>query len=209
MIKGIDLSHWNAVTDSNFYPDCEFIIVKATEGKGYVDVQAKSHLTQWDVYCEKVGQPPLFGFYHFARPDIGNTWKEEAEHFLERVADILDYKYVTFPYIMALDVEAGAANKKYVTWVENWMEYVYGATGVRPLLYTSASNTPQYESLYRKDYGLWVAHYNVKKPKTGPWPFYAIWQRDIEKCIDRDVFNGTPQQYLKYCVNGERWIDND
>ena len=75
-INGIDISSWQR--DINLSAvKADFIIVKATEGIGYVD---KS--------CDMLFQKALslgkkLGFYHFARPTANNDPIREADFFYE------------------------------------------------------------------------------------------------------------------------------
>ena len=75
-LKGIDISKWQTGIDLSKV-DCDFVIVKATEGIGYVD---KS--------CDMLFQKALrlgkkLGFYHFARPTKNNDPVREADFFYE------------------------------------------------------------------------------------------------------------------------------
>ena len=60
-LKGIDISKWQTGIDLSKV-DCDFVIVKATEGIGYVDRKCDSFYQQ----AKRLGKK--LGFYHFARP---------------------------------------------------------------------------------------------------------------------------------------------
>lgn len=185
MLLGCDISHHNAVNKMD-YKRYDFYIIKATEGATYVDPRWNNHLAHIQVYGK------LYGFYHFARPDL-NAPEEEAQNFVEQVG-----KYAG-DCIYALDWEEKALSYP-ITWALKWLDTVYALTGVRPLIYCPASYCHKLKPIYNANYGLWVAQWNkaIKKPKTGVYPFHAIWQY-TNTPIDQDYFNGGVKQWKAYC----------
>ena len=194
MLKGIDVSHHNKNmknhADINKY---DFIIIKASEGKSFKDPFCK----QWLNYLTAKS---LKGFYHFARPETGNSPEAEAENFLNSIKDVKK------PYLLALDVEAGALNYKALdSWCLRWLEAVYKKTNIKPLIYCSEAETKRFKKCAEWGAGLWVAKWGVNKPKSiAPWEFFAIWQYTASgSCsavrVDEDYFNGAREQFLKYC----------
>src|SRR5699024_8128329 len=139
----------------------EFVIMKASEGDGYKDPMLDTHYDT--LHDSRDGQPDknkLYGFYHYARPDLGNTPESEADWFLSLVGAHVDTA------IFALDWE-GQSLRYSADWAHRWLKRVYEKTGVRPLLYMSASeeNTGKYNAIRDDNYGLWVAHYGVTSPR--------------------------------------------
>lgn len=205
MLKGIDVSHHNKnmknLADINNY---DFIIIKASEGKSYKDPFCKRWM---DYLTEK----SLKGFYHFARPELGNSPEAEANNFLSVIVDMKK------PYLLALDVEAGALNYKALdTWCLRWLEAVYKATGVKPLIYCSEAETKRFKKCCDWGAGLWIAKWSANKPKSiAPWEFFAIWQFTASgacSCVrvDEDYFNGNRDQFLRYCgVNDNEGENTD
>lgn len=205
MLKGIDVSHHNKnmknLADINNY---DFIIIKASEGKSYKDPFCKRWM---DYLTEK----SLKGFYHFARPELGNSPEAEANNFLSVIASMKK------PYLLALDVEAGALNYKALdTWCLRWLEAVYKASGVKPLIYCSEAETKRFKKCCDWGAGLWVAKWSANKPKSiAPWEFFAIWQYTASgacSCVrvDEDYFNGNRDQFLRYCgVNDNEGQNSD
>ena len=197
MLTGIDISRHNKnmknVKDLN---KLDFVIMKATEGATYRDASLSFYMMNLD-------KKMLKGFYHFARPENGNSAKAEASNFLTTIL-----KYIDGRSIIALDVEAGAlAYTNLDKWVLEWCEYVYNATGIKPLIYCSLADCKRFKKAAAFGCGLWVAKWSIIKPtktRLKPWEFFAIWQ-DTNKFAfsgvrcDRDKFNGTKEQYLKYC----------
>ena len=185
MLYGCDISHHNSTILTN-YNKYDFYIMKATEGKTYVDPRWRSHLA----HVLKANK--LYGFYHYARPE-NNSSLEEAKHFVNQVG-----KYAGNA-IFALDWEQTAL-KYDITWALNWLNSVYDMTGVRPVIYIQASECKRLNPILDNNYGLWVAQWNsaITKPNTGVYPYYALWQY-TNNPIDLDIFNGNVKQWNAYC----------
>lgn len=175
-MNGIDISNWQR--DINLSAvKADFVIVKATEGIGYVD---KS--------CDMLFQKALslgkkLGFYHFARPTANNDPIREADFFYENCKGYFGKA------IPILDWEA--ENKQNVAYAKAWLDRVYQRSGVKPVIYMSESvvNAYDWSSVANADYGLWVAkyrdnatdyNYNMANagshPKVKWWKFYCMWQ---------------------------------
>jgi hypothetical protein len=181
-MKGIDISEWQDVSPSA-YKDYDFVVIRATEGKTYDDVNMKEHAQN------ALGNNQLIGFYHYARPE-NNSAEDEAEHFVN----------VVRPYIgkavLALDYEGTALNYG-AEWALKWLDAVYRKTGVKPLIYLQGSQVENYQAVMEKDYGLWVAHWGVDSPSIAPWGFYAMWQYRGYP-LDLDIFNGDAETWKAY-----------
>lgn len=185
-LKGIDISHHNAkdTIEKNIHKT-DFIIMKATEGRTWVDPALEMHNNKCDFYGL------LKGFYHFARPDLGNSAADEARNFLYQVSDKGDS-------ILALDVEGKALKLWDIgNWALEWCQIVENHTGRKPLIYCSQSETMKFVSCARNDYGLWAARYNFYLGSIKPWKFAAMWQYSSNP-IDKNYFFGTEHQFLKY-----------
>lgn len=178
-LYGLDISKWQSVGTGDSAKD--FLICKATEGTGYVDPNCDKH------YQRAKGKGKLLGVYHFARPDLNTGTagaKAEAAYFVNNCKGYIKQA------ILVLDWEQPGTTGQ-VPWAKTWLDEVYRLTGVRPLIYMSASvvNNNNWSSI-ANDYGLWIAGYpaayNVKNPPTptvgampykiGAWKFWAIWQ---------------------------------
>ena len=157
-LKGIDISSWQSDIDAGAV-EADFVICKATEGTGYVSPVCDKQYQA----AKKAGKK--LGVYHYAN---GKDYKAEADYFLKNVKGYIGEA------ILCLDWEATNNplfnSGKDKTWVKNWCDYVYKQTGVKPLVYISAS----YRNLVSGigDYGLWVAQY-ANNDTTGyqdkPW----------------------------------------
>lgn len=201
MLKGIDISHWQS-TFNNF-DDVDFAIIKATEGVGYVDPACDTLYQR----AKKAGK--LLGVYHYARPDTGNSAISEADFFVENIKGYLNEA------ILVLDWEEGDLGN--TTWAKSFLDRVKEKTGIKPLIYMSASpmNSYDWSPVANADYGLWVANYgtNNGQPQENVfdrypvkyWPFYAIWQytskgkvNGYNGDVDLDLFNGDAEAWRKY-----------
>lgn len=202
MLKGIDISKWQAGIDLSKI-DTDFVICKATEGVGYTDK-----------YCDKLYQQAKklgkkLGVYHFARPDLGNTATAEADWFVRET------KGYHKEAMLILDWESGDLGN--VTWAKQWLDRVYQKTGVKPVIYMSASVMTSYNwsSVANADYGLWVANYGSNNGTAQEsvfdryplkhWSFYALWQytskgrlSGYNGNLDLNFFTGDKSAWDKY-----------
>lgn len=202
-LKGIDISKWQTGIDLSKI-DCDFVIVKATEGIGYVDRKCDSFYQQ----AKRLGKK--LGFYHFARPR--NDAVREAQYFYNNTKNYFGEA------IPILDWEA--ENKSDVAWAKRWLDEVYRLSGVKPVIYMSESvaNAYNWSSVANADYGLWVAkyrdnnpdyNYNManagSRPKVKWWKFYCMWQwtstgrlNGYSGNLDCNVFYGDGTTWDKY-----------
>ena len=198
MIKhliGIDVSHHNSkMKDLRAINDLDFVIMKASEGKSYRDRSLPVWLAHMD-------DDMLKGFYHFCRADNGNTPVEEADNFLGWIEYALDGSA-----LIALDVEGAALKVRNIDrWCYEWCKYVYEKTGIKPLIYTSESYCYLFKKCAEFGCGLWCAKWGKTHPKKiKPFDFTAIWQYSSNSIfsgvrVDMDQFNGSREQFLKYC----------
>lgn len=194
MLKGIDVSHW--IYNKSIYWDAmsesDFVIMKATEGKSYMDP------TLPDMASDTKAM--LRGYYHYARPE-NNIPEMEAKFFV----DVVKKVDAIGDCMLILDYEGKALEiADSGKWARQWCDQVYNLTGVKPLIYLSKYGLSkvgkEFEGL---DYGLWIADWTTSSPANiAPWKFWALWQYSV-KDIDRDYFNGNEEQFKAYCrVNG-------
>lgn len=144
-LKFIDISNWQAGLDVASVVrsgGLGGVIVKATEGLGFVDRSCDGFVQQ----CRAAGAP--FGFYHFAR---NNDAAAEAEFFRESTRG---YERAGIP---VLDWEADQS----VAWVNRFVERYHDLTGVWPWVYANAWRFNQ--GTVNTNCGRWVAGY----PKNG------------------------------------------
>lgn len=192
MLKVIDVSSYQSLAVvQNQLKNVDGVIVKATEGTGYVNPLCDQ---QYQL-AKKAGK--LLGVYHYAN---GNDPIKEADYFIK---NIMGYVKAA---ILCLDWESGS-NKSWgdKTWCSKFIDRIHSQTGVYPLIYVSASAVNQVANLVNKC-GLWVAGYptNVNSwtlpsflYKIAPWNNYTIWQFSSSGGLDKNYANLTRESWLK------------
>ena len=202
MLKGIDISHHQKGIDLGAI-DVDFVIIKATEGNGYTDEMCDTFYQKAKSLGKKLG------VYHFARPDLGNTAEAEADWFIK---ETLGYHKEA---MLVLDWESGDLTN--VAWAKAWLDRVYSKTGVKPVIYMSASvmHSADWSSVANADYGLWVANYGTNDGTAQEavfnryplkyWSFYALWQytskgrlNGYNGNLDLNYFSGDSSAWDKY-----------
>lgn len=206
MLKGIDISKWQSNINLEAVKDqVNFIICKATEGNGYTDKTCDGFYQKAKSLGKKLG------VYHFARPDLGNSGTAEADWFLHET------KGYWKESLLILDWEPQGSSIGNVAWAKEWLDRVYEVTGVKPLIYMSASVMCSYDwsSVANADYGLWVANYYTNDGQQHAecfsnypvkhWKFYALWQysskgrlNGYNGDLDVNIFTGDQNAWDKY-----------
>jgi lysozyme len=181
-LYGVDISNYQRNVDYGAYA---FYIIKASEGRTYKDPLLDRH------YNGVKATGKLYGFYHYARPE-NNSMRAEVDHFLNLVGHHVGKA------IFALDWEGNALRYGADKALE-WLDYFYARTGVRPLFYTSDSQTGRYAKIARKNYGLWDAKYSSRGPSHAGWNIIALWQYQGSP-IDKNVFYGDADTWMKYAA---------
>ena len=207
-LKGIDISNHQRGLDLAQI-DCDFVIIKATEGKSHVDQ-----------YCDGFFQQALslgkkLGVYHFAN-NSDNTAKQEADWFINNTRGYIGKA------IPVLDWEDDVTDN--VPWALEWLQRVEQAYGCKPLIYMSESVVNRYDwsPVANANYGIWVAKYrddlpdyNYDMSKAGNmpsikyWSTMALWQwtstgrlNGWNGNLDCDVFYGDAAAWDKYVGSG-------
>lgn len=201
-MNGIDISHHNfKIITTKDIKKHDFVIMKATEGKNFTDPRMRYYYSI--IHGKNNFKPDCYaqyGFYHFASPE-NNTPISEAKNFLNEVKAHSGYA------LFALDWE-GNALKHSPSWALKWCDYVYEKTGTKPIVYIQSSELKKekYDKLFKK-YGIWVAHWGVKEPKTYGKK-YTIWQKGILNGIDYNVFNGNQYNWNKLVGRQKELLNN-
>ncbi len=155
-MQGIDISGWQAGIDLSKVP-CDFVIVKATQGVNFVSGSCDAQVKQ----AIALGKP--FGFYHYVD---GSGAQAEADFFVNHCAG---YFGKGIPCIDWESVENAAwGNTGYL---KQLVQRVIDSTGVKPLIYASASAFP-WDVAQALDCGAWVAQYasnNATGYQDKPW----------------------------------------
>ena len=207
-LKGIDISNHQRGLDLSKI-DCDFVIIKATEGKSYVDPSC-------DTFFQKaLSLGKKLGVYHFAN-NSDNTAQQEADWFIQNTRGYIGKA------IPVLDWEDNITDN--VPWALEWLQRVEEAYGCKPIIYMSESvvNRHDWSSVANANYGIWVAKYRDNLPdynydmsKAGNmpsikyWSTMALWQwtstgrlNGWNGNLDLDVFYGDVTAWDKYLGSG-------
>lgn len=158
-MNGIDISSHQRNIDISKVP-CDFVIIKATQGIGYINPDFSRSITQ------ALEQGKCVGVYHYA--SSGGA-KAEAEHFLSCVGSYIGR------VLLCLDWESYQNdNFSNVQYAKEFLDYVTAQTLVAPCIYMSKSVCREKNwSCVAPNYPLWCAQYQDKKPCIGyresPW----------------------------------------
>lgn len=198
-LLGIDISNYQSVESVDIAPD--FVIIKATEGTGYVNPLCDSQ------YQRAKAQGKLLGVYHFVRPDLGLSPEDEAQFFVDNCRGYIGEA------LLAIDYEVAPYSDDYAF---RFAKKVAELTdGVWPLAYMSASKVTEYAWPQTcKACGLWIAGYPDLRASwdipdfpynTDEWTDgCAIWQyTDSYGQLDRDVAYMTKEAWHKFARPGE------
>lgn len=151
-LNGIDISNWQKGMDVSKIAS-NFIIVKVSEGSDYLNQSFKSFA---DAVLAAGKQLGLYHFYHTeASPEEqADFFVSQVRPYVGRAVLILDWEDTTGSNAIA---QGPAVAKRF-------LDRVYEQTGVRSLIYMSASVTRSYDwsSVANSGYGLWVAQYLYK-----------------------------------------------
>ena len=204
MLKGIDISHWQAGLDIGS-TGAEFVICKATQGTTFVDPSCDRHYQ----LAKRLGLK--LGVYHYAS---GGDPIAEADFFVRNIQGYIGEA------LLVLDWEKNQNGRyhEHASWCLKFLNRVYEKTSVRPLIYMSASvlKVADWTPVVRGNYGLWIAGWPDNRDSWNipdfifsysPWPFWAIWQYTSSGGrLDRDVFQGTREAWDKYAAKNGKVI---
>ena len=157
-LDGIDISSYQSGIDLTVVP-CDFVIIKATQGTGYVNPDCDRAYQQ----AKRAGK--LRGTYHYVG---GGNAVAEADYYANNIKGYLK------DGLLAIDWEAEQnsawGNEAYL---EQLVRRVIERTGVKPLIYSMASRYAQVAAVAKKlDCGLWIAEYADMNPtgyQAHPW----------------------------------------
>lgn len=161
-MQGIDISGWEEGIDLSKVP-CDFVIVKATQGVSFVSRCCDSQIQQ----AIALGKP--FGFYHYVG---GSGATEEADFFVDNCTG---YFGKGIPCIDWESIQNSAWGD--TGYLKRLVQRVIDRTGVKPLIYASASSFP-WDVAKALDCDPWVAQYANDKTtgyQDSPWNEGAYW----------------------------------
>lgn len=172
MMQGIDISNYQKTIKLSGLKGLDFVIIKATQGTGYINPSLKAQTKQ------AVDMSIPYGFYHYASQ--GGAEKE-AQHFIDVVKDHIGKS------ILVLDWETESnPNFKNPKYAKAFLDYVKEKTGVTPFIYMSKSVCRQFSwNETAALYPLWAAQYknkNITGWQKEPWTDskgYGAWERPL------------------------------
>lgn len=202
-LNGIDISHWQSGLNLDKI-SFDFAVMKATEGTSFVDNCCDKF------YQAAKNKGKCLGVYHYAK---GKNYKSEVDWFLKNIKGYIGEAVLVLDWESQGNSVFGTSGEK--TWVKNWLDYVYGKTGVRPMLYIQKSAMSKFTGI--GDYGLWVAQYANSNVVNGYDP--TPWNEGAYKCamrqytshgrlsgysgnLDLDKFYGDVTAWNKYAGKG-------
>lgn len=157
-MNGIDIASYQSGIDLTVVP-CDFVIIKATQGTGYVNPDCDRAYQQ----AKRAGK--LRGTYHYVG---GGNAVAEADYYINNIKGYLK------DGLLAIDWEAEQnsawGNEAYL---EQLVRRVIERTGIKPLIYSMASRYAQVAAVAKRlDCGLWIAEYADMNPtgyQAHPW----------------------------------------
>jgi lysozyme len=151
-LNGIDVSGFQPANITALV-NYDFVFIKATEGTGYTSSEANAQ------YQAAVARGHGVGVYHFA--DTGDA-TAQANYFVQHIGGYVGKA------MLALDWEGNAVAQG-PGWAKTFLDRVYALTGVRPVIYMSASVIDEYDwtAVRAGDYGLWMASYGANQIREG------------------------------------------
>ena len=202
-LNGIDISSWQSGINLAIVP-CDFVVIKVTEGTGYVNPDYER------AYSQAKAAGKCLGVYHYAS---GGNVPAEAEYFLKNIGKRVGET------MLALDWE-GRSNPAFGVkdheWVKAWCDYVAAKTGVNPVVYVQQSRMERLANI--GNYGLWVAQYANTEPtgyQENPWNegAYSCVIRQYSPSgrlsgwngnLDLNKFYGDRQAWNRYAGKGKQ-----
>lgn len=177
MLDVVDLSNWQSASNiTRDYP-ADAYIFKATEGNHFTDVNMNSFIKQ-----ARAAKKP-FGLYHFMAGINRGSGKQQAAYFLSKVKPYIGEAILVLDYEMY--GRLGVAEAK------SFLDHIYKETGVKALMYMSASVTKEenWANVVKAGHKLWVADYTPPLDKVGYWSDAIMWQY-TDKPYDKNYFYG-------------------
>lgn len=153
-MQGVDVSNNQTYLDPAAI-EYDFLIAKATQGNSFIDKFC-------DYFVQNaISRNKCFGVYHYLTGD-----PNEIDFFIDNIQGYLHKG------IIALDYEPNE-NAKFgdLDYLDSCVKRVIDRTGIKPLIYSSASYYPWSVSA-NNDCGTWVAQYadnNITGYQTNPW----------------------------------------
>lgn len=209
----IDIASWQADInlDTVFAQNpLDGLIVKATEGTGYVNYP---YCDKWVQWCRQHGKP--WGFYHFLS---GGNAVAEAEYFVKHCENYFG------DGLPCADWEGTVVSNYGTSYLRTWLDTVYQMTGIKPLVYvnlgTVQSDMNGFRPIAEAGYPLWLAqwignitNFTEHPPQSGSYaPFPKITVHQYSSTgklngyggrLDLDIFYGSVDDWNALVGKGD------
>lgn len=160
MLRVVDEASWQEGID-NTTLDCDAVIIKATQGTGYINPICDS------LYQAAKSAGKLLGIYHYAS---GGNATAEADFFLDNIQGYIGEAMLVLDWESGENAQWGNQN-----WCKEFCDRVHARTGINPVVYVQNSAVDQVANL--TDNGLWIAQYADNNPigwVDSPWNTITI-----------------------------------
>ena len=167
-IVGIDVSHhqgtinWKKVKRSQ--PDLEFVYVKCTEGKTYVDPKYKENAEG----ATAVGY--MVGAYHYFR--MTSSAHEQFDNFKAQ----MDALHIDLIPMVDIERSDGKTREELQDSLQVLLNLLEKAYGKKPMLYGTNRSYNELCAPEFNHYPLYIGRYGKKKPVVKGPSHYTIWQ---------------------------------
>ena len=198
MLKGIDISYWQATTPLSQAPD--FVIIRASYGTSG-DSRCEQH------YHAARNAGKLVGLYHYAQPGGAGDAIQEADAFINHIRGHLGEATLWLDF-ESTDNALWGRGQAERDWIRTWVYRVHEQTGVWPGLYVQASAVTRLYSAVSAASPLWVALWPgittygsaVNHGLPTEYGTVTMWQftsRLDGASLDGDLFNGDADAWLR------------
>lgn len=194
-LRVVDEASWQEGIDNTIL-DCDAVIIKATQGTGYINPICDS------LYQAAKSAGKLLGVYHYAS---GGNATAEADFFLDNIQGYIGEAMLVLDWESEQNAQWGNPY-----WCKEFCDRVYARTRINPVVYVQNSAVDQVANL--TDNGLWIAQYADNNPMDWvdtPWNTISVrhimhqytskgriygWNKDL----DLSLFYGDVNTWLAY-----------
>ena len=161
----------------------EFVYIKASEGKSWVD-------RKFDYNWQKAKKYNILrGAYHFYRPKVNSTIQ------MENFISVVDMQKGDLPPVLDVEVESSLSKSKYREGVLNCLKIMETTYGIQPIVYT---NQQLYREYFKhksfEKYHFWISRLKSSPPRMDNWLFWQFTYEGVisgsNEYVDINVFNG-------------------
>lgn len=210
-MNGIDIAGHQKGINLAVVP-CDFVIIKATQGKTFVNPEFTKQITQ------ALTAGKCVGVYHYAN---GAGVDVETDHFIDTIRPYIGKVILAIDWENNKDKHGNNDNPKFAAgdynYCERLLQAVKSKTGITPFLYMSKSVARQFKWEIGRSFPLWVAQYANYNPTAyqltpwtdkkgyGPWAEPVIFQYSSKGRLagysgdlDLDIAYITVSEWQKY-----------